>query len=549
MSTWSDLSGSAARQYAALSPSSRLMAALLLIVVLVCTFWSINVLEQTNKVFVLGALNKEQIQKLQTAFAAEALDDYEVVGNRIKVPARERSIYVQAAVSGGAVPHEPGEVIDEALTPGFFESPSNLSRRFQVARERELEDLLCKRPQIDFAAVEIDEARARFGQPPEKTCCIQVHRSDLSPIDRSVLRSIFDTALGYIAGLDPSRLRVIDIGASYTLRVDDDQIADVPLLQAKGEWEDYYRKKAYELLDQYGDIKLLVEVQLDPLVSRQIEKVNYDPSSAGMETVSRLKRVESTPRLNSQDDASVGGLNQPAIVQTEIVEEVSRKQFAQENTITKTAGLTPTSVSFSIGIPESHFRRVHQQRQQLTSVEAPGLTEMPSPEKLAAIENEVTSAVELAIAGMVRRGETAQETTSRIHVYSYTDFPLALESQPQYSEQVMGWFRSEWDTVALLGLAFVCALVPLSWLRQRNTAPKSASTLASATDEDSAAAQLARVAMQTDPLDGRAATNPLGDAPVADVHEDEVSADLSKLVKDNPQATADVLKRWLGEAA
>ena len=192
--------------------------------------------------------------------------------------------YLNALKDNGAFPKAWAEKRAEPLVGGLFDSAATRGLRYELGRERNFEELLKRRPQIDFAAVEFDESKTTFGQPPLRTCCIQVSNARKLPVDRSTMQNIAETALTYFAGLDRSNVSVTDLNTSYTFRFENHTVSSNPLLAAKQSWENHYQEKILQQLSTYGNIRVLVDVDLDPTMTQKSAKLLYDPNNSRSQT-------------------------------------------------------------------------------------------------------------------------------------------------------------------------------------------------------------------------------------------------------------------------
>ena len=198
-----DLVEETKRRFAAMSPSSRLMAALLLAVVCFSAIWTLSVYDSQSMSYLGGAFAPSEMQRIQHCLDSANLGQYEVVdqGTRIKVPSAQRAKYMKAMAEGKALPESWAEKQEQSLVAGMFESSQVREWRYQMGKERAFEDVLRKRPQVSIAYVEFDQAKAAGLAGTTKTCCIHVEGTGRQPIGRSLLQNIAESATKYFAGL------------------------------------------------------------------------------------------------------------------------------------------------------------------------------------------------------------------------------------------------------------------------------------------------------------------------------------------------------------
>ncbi|GIW97181.1 MAG: beta-cystathionase [Pirellulaceae bacterium] len=546
--------------FTSLTPASRIMAALLLAVTVISFGWLVAVGQGDAKVYILGLLTPEEIHRAEQAFGAAMLGDYEVVnGTRIKVPAAKKALYLKALADGGAIPAQWGDEIKASLQTGIFDPPSLISRREEVAREKEFAKLLERMPQIHFAAVEYDEEDGGFAREPIKVCSIQVQGYANQPIDRTVLKSIAEQASTYFAGIRKENISVLDLGTSVSYRPSADPATEEnPVLLAQAEWEEYFKRQVHDVLNQYGAIKVAVNVELDPKLEEITESLKFDPTGVAIQSSTSRKDVESAkPISGGRPGVNPNALNSPQTIadagvqtsKTKEAEEMTESRYGTNAIRTKMAGLVPKSVKVSVGIPESYYRKVFVYQWLLQNPDkseqdapAPDATQLANLK--ASVEQAVTAAVEGIPVG-VRQGDDRKPF---IRVYSYTDLPVPEVPPPSFAEITMAWLTANWSTLALIGVVLVALGMMFSWVKAGAKGPAAADR-----DFEEGFGLTLPIPVE-DELD-------LSDAPQAEESEGErkkrmpqvtgadIKEDLSSLIRENPDIAVNMLKTWIGEAA
>ncbi|MEM7477194.1 MAG: hypothetical protein AAF483_19600, partial [Planctomycetota bacterium] len=267
MDSFAKLIREAAQRFALLPATSRWLAAALLAVVCVSSIWMLNVYDARAESEVLSKLSVLEMRQVTNVLDAAGLVEYKVTteGTALAVPHAERSKYMQAIRDGNALPTTWNEARDTAFSGSVFASANLQAQQTEVAEERAFELSLRMRPQIEDALVQFSEAEAvGFGEKV-RTCCIQVRGDSRKPIPPSILQNIAMTATGFFAGLKLENVTVVDINTSATNH--SQATVHQPLLEAKQAWEQDYYSKIAELLASYGPVKILVDVQIDPLMA------------------------------------------------------------------------------------------------------------------------------------------------------------------------------------------------------------------------------------------------------------------------------------------
>ncbi len=552
----------ASELFASMTPSARIMAALMLGTVVVSLGWILTQHQESQQTYILGLLSPEEVRNAEKAFGAALLSDYEVVnGTRIKVPASEKAQYLKALTDGGAIPPQWGDKISQSLDSGIFDPPSLIAKRQSVAREQEFAHNLQRLPQVDFAAVAFDEKRQGFARETEKVCSIQVQQFGSRPIDTSVLRHIAESATTYFAGLKKENVSVFDLGSSNIYRASSNgNSADENLvLAAQVEWEEKYYQQVSERLSQYGAIKLAVSVELDNTVLQESEKLEYDPTGVSLETSSTRKDTETAkaPRGGRPGYAS-NAANTPATVSNNTPEQTSkiketgesiRSEFGKHATRTRVAGLVPKEVKISVGIPESYFRKVFAHRWQLENPDLdPAEATPPTQQQLTDVKDEVIAEVESAITVIPIGFRQGEDRKPYINVSSYTDLPLPEMPEPTLADNSLAWLAESWSTVAMIVLVLVSLAMMFSWVKGQQNDPETERRFS-----EGFGLQVPDQVVDELDLSIAGAGGEGGDGdrdkPQFEVTGEEMKEDLSTLIKENPDAAVNLLKTWIGDAA
>ncbi len=277
---------------------TRIMAGLLFATIVVSLGWIISSNQGTSTEYLFGGtvFTDDELQRAEEAFGTAALADYQREGMRIKVPRDKKDLYLKALSASDAMPEEWGRKIDRALTSSNpFEPTDLIEKRYQAARERELAGIIRRIPPIDFASVEYDENRQGFARNVDRTASVQVSARGRK-IDSAVLRHIAQMTASYFAGLKLENITVMDLGGMNMYRGNSNPNApdQQPLLQAQIEWQQHYMSLIQPSLDHYGDVKLLVGVEIDPTLQKESEQLKYDQQVITLQSQTSKKDTENT---------------------------------------------------------------------------------------------------------------------------------------------------------------------------------------------------------------------------------------------------------------
>ncbi len=551
---------------ASMTPQARIMAGLLFATIVVSLGWIVSVQQSTSYEYLLGGatMTEEQLVRAERAFGEAALPDYQRDGLRIKVPRDKKDIYMKALSTSDAVPESWHAALERSQTSSNpFEPLELVKGREQTAREKELARIIERIPSIHFAAVEYDEHRQGFARKREQTASVQVQSSGFKPIDKNLLRNIAHMTSSYFAGLKPENVTVMDLGGTVIYRGSSNPNApdQNPLLQAQSDWEQKYFNQIYPLLDNYGEIRLAVGVEIDPTLQRESEQLKYDPVVTTLQSQTSKKDTENSklppggrpgtdPNAISNSPQSVSAAQTPQQQSKakEIAENVNGVA-GHEATAQTQAGLVPTKVSVTVGIPESYYRKVWVLRAMAKDSKIAKESDVPpiADEDLKKLKDEAEASVKGAISGVLKQVREGDDRFPLVTVYNYADFPLPEVPKPAMSEIAMGWLAESWSTVALLVVVMTTLFMMMGWVKAQTVSPR---------DKEFAQGFGIEVpASASDELDlGETGSEAKSaeeeeEGPRFQVTGGEMKEDLSTLIKQNPEIAVNLLKAWIGDAA
>ena len=212
------------------------------------------------------------------------------------------------------------------------------------------------------------------------------------------------------------------------------------------------------------------------------------------------------------------------------------------------AGLVPTKVSVTVGIPESHYRKLWVLRSMAKDPKLAKESDVPAitDEELKKLKDEAEASVKAAISGVLKQVREGDDRFPLVTVYNYADFPLPEVPKPAMATLAMGWLAESWSTVALLVVVMTALFMMMGWVKAQSTSPR---------DKEFAQGFGIEVpASASDELDlgetgSEGKTSEEEEGPKFQVTGGEMKEDLSTLVKQNPEIAVNLLKAWIGEAA
>lgn len=563
MNTLSDIAKQLSELVTSLSPSARIMAGLMVGVIVVSLGWIVSSEMSGDYESLLGgvSLTNTELDRIEAAFGDAQLRDYQREGRQIRIPNGQKDVYLKALSAANALPMEHGSATDRAFeSTGVFDSTEKLHALLQTGEERDLANMLERLPGIEFAAVHIDEQRKGFGRQTEKVCTIGLQGPFNQPIPQTTLERIASFLSTHFAGLPKSNISVMDLGTANVFRESSDphSASQNPVLEARKQWESYLHQKIGLVLVDYGAVSLMVDVEIDPTLIQEEEKLAYDPTAVTLQSVESRKDSENTKASPAGPPGSdVNGIGNKAqridsasAGQSSKVKESEaneRRVAGHDATRSEKAGLTPTKVAVSIGVPESHYRKVFNHRYLLNNPTAKA-EDIPAPtaQELTDLKTEIEGTIRSAVETVAMGIRDGDDRKPFVNVYTRADPPPPEFPQPSLASTAATWLGQSWSTLALLLVVLVSLGMMFSWIKSQGESDsdrKFAEGFGLQVPENMGD-QLDIGEEEDETLAGKQRSSP-----EFEVSGGEMKEDLSALIKQNPDAVVNLLKTWIGDAA
>jgi flagellar biosynthesis/type III secretory pathway M-ring protein FliF/YscJ len=189
--------------------------------------------------------------------------------------------------------------------------------------------------------------------------------------------------------------------------------------------------------------------------------------------------------------------------------------------------LAPTLVTASIGLPKSYFRTVWRERKP-DSDGSP-----PDPVAIERIEQEIKQKVERAVLALLPPPAPQWNTEAQVAVTSYDDASPMATAGVSWWMEAASWIADHWQVFGL-GLAIL-----LGALLFRGRRGRSSRTQLRVTED------FPRLMPET----AEQASQPQASEASEPSTTPDPRGELSRRVKEDPDAAAEVLKQWLNKAA
>jgi flagellar M-ring protein FliF len=538
--------------FKSMTPAGRLTTGLLLAVVVVSLVFLFYQQSDQADEYLFGGqvLSQSEINAMLAAFSQKGLKA-EVEGGRVRVPRAKSHEYLLALADAQALPRTPTTAWDTV-----FERDSPLKSKHmreleaRRAQERTLADTIEDIPTIDVARVQIEEIEVSgFPRRAEKRSLVSAKAEGTQPLDPQLVETIrYMVASG--GGVDSKNVTVTDLntGQAYPGSGDNGHLLDNLYAKHQRSLEENLKAKIVDRLSMYPGVRVAVHVELDEEMVNQTVSNQYDDKPTTIETTDFSKEVTSTRgapggRPGVVPNATISNVPQQ-LTSMASNESTTTERSENQRSVTGTTHMVTERIPFmpkwmgvSIGIPRSHFERVwRQQNPPAEGTEPPP----PDPTQLKAIESEIVKDIEDAVTPLLPKVALGEDPYPRVSVIPYTPTALPAPEEPSLANTAVTWLGSNWQNLGLLGLALLSIVVLRGMLR---SSPQSDDPI-----------------QRTLPVEQLVQHEDEEAGDEADEVENSLKArfkasgrnlrdDLTELVREDPDAAANVLQAWIGDAA
>jgi flagellar M-ring protein FliF len=543
--------------FASMTPASRLMAALLAGVIVVGLVYLFQVQSPSADDYLLGGrpFLASELTAVQRALSEAGLKNWELEGNRIKIPGGQKAAYIAALAEGNALPIDWNSALDKAVDGANpFRSRHEIDLTMQRAKQKELALVISRFRNVEQASVMFDEVeKGGLRRQKLKTASVAVQTSGTG-LEQEQVRAIRNLLATSYAGLDRNSITITDAttGVSYAAPGVDGEGGENIYAATKAQYEDHWKKKILDRLAMVQGVHVGVNVEMDgdlltdtTTVKIDSKTVPVEVSETTLESNSSTAGTQGRPGAVSNGVAAIG--NQPAEVSSASggakssqnqTTSTQRSVPGYEQKHEKVAGMRPKHVTVSIDVPQSYFSKIWRQAHPTPAGETP---KEPDIGELKKIETEERKRIEDAVVNLLPPPPAGKPPYPLVTVTSYVDLPGPSPVATPVLTQATDWLSGNWRTLAMFGFGLFGLVALRGMLR---AAPQSRPIESQAEKpQEKEPEEEPTTAESTKPepiLVMRRKLSSKGP---------NLKEELRQLVKDDPDAAANVLRGWIGDAA
>jgi flagellar M-ring protein FliF len=542
------------KQLAGLSASQKMLVAALAAIMVITVVWWGKYAGEAEMVPLLNqAFSAPDLGRVQDELSARGIP-YTVSTDKLMVPADRRMEALSDLTYARKMPRNTQEGFDaivKEMSP--FDSQDKQQKIWMHGREAILSQVIGSWPGVAQADVIIDTTSVqRVEGSIEPRATVNITTQDGAKSPQGMADAAVEAVDGAVAGLDPKRIKVVINGRAQRVHDGQDPLANgadqLALLQQD---EAFAELKIRRNFEEIPNILVTVTMKLNTS-SVQSEKHDYDPKKAVQKTIQTTTETDQTNAAGAGGEAGAvpntganigpagGGAGGTTTVH-EKTEEKNQVFMSEERTTSSTPAGDAVPVSATVRVPLSHFARVLQWQT--------GSTKQPTSAELQPVIDTELAKMRQAVASCV--GLPAPDKVSiswYVDTFPSLSTPPVASTSPGLSQMVGGHAKE----IALGTLAVMSLFMVSMMVRKATPAPLPAAMASGGLHSDKAAANVPVALMSGELLAGEAAEGE-GHLEGMELSDDTVKAgrmvdQVSTLVREDPEAAAALVKRWLGRA-
>jgi flagellar M-ring protein FliF len=469
---------------------------------------------------------------------------HEVVGDKVMVPA-DRKLEVLAELGySQALPRDFKTGFDDIVKQiNWLDSPDKTDRMYLEAKQRTLAMVICQFPNVSNAIVVIDPTSERnfSGDEVQPSAAVNITTRGGHENIKQLAESAANVVSGAEAGLLRSRINIVIDGAAYNVPDNGpDSLPGDSIVDAQSENEDHYRDKIRSLFGDINGLMVSVTCSMDTKYT-ETRSHKVDPkSTVALPTKTDEQTDESSsPGPGSPEAGAVpnvgvaitggggggGNTSNSSDEKTEMMAD-----FSKEDTFSKQGPGEATVVAASVRVPRSYFVQEYKTQNDGKDPDDAALSTFMGTE-LDQIRKDVKAC-------------TGLTSDDAVVVDAYSDVaPPTTDSQAPSSAPVALMLGSHSKEIAVGVWAVVSLFMVL--MMSRGGAPAPVVVVPAETKGPSKLEVGETLAGEVG--EGGAMLDGI-EVDEESVKTQQMIEQVQEMVKQNPDAAANLVKRWMSHA-
>ncbi|MBC7784111.1 MAG: hypothetical protein H7144_09745 [Burkholderiales bacterium] len=544
------------QQMSGLTASQKMLTASLVVIMIMTMFYWSNYAGSPDKVVLLDQpMSPDEIAQIKTYVSSKNVS-YEVLGDRVMVPSDKKFELIADLGYAQLLPRntEDGfkDIIVKYSNP--FDSTSKSDQLWNHSKQMTLGGIISRWPGVKSASVNIDGTRKQsLSRSTLPVASISINLKSGEYPTRKIADAAADLLVGSQAGLARSGVKVLVNGRAVALSEpgENGSGGDNSVLEQRANHEKYWADKILNQIPYIANAYAVVTVDLNTKNSVINEK-KVDPKNK-VELV-RRSMTSSEENGSAEKSGSPGvGANLPATIEgagpatpsenslIEKTEVENNTDHGVTSTVTQAPGGDSLPVSAAVHVPEAYFMGVWKTRN-------PGSSANPTQADLDVLVTEFTPQIRGAV-----RSATNIRDDSAVSVARYVDVSQpfnASESTNATLASLPSGFGFGAKEIAIGVLAIVSLFMVSMMVRKSTPQPvlqmsddmRFSHSDAAIPDADTTLTAGPDMAGEVGESGVMLAGHEMSDV---ELQSQQVIEQVGTMVKENPDAAANLVKRWL----
>jgi len=544
--------------FRSMSPGARLTSGLLVVVIMVSLAFLFRTGTSMSGTYLYGGndFSQSELATMENAFAKAGLNKSEIIGNRIRVPSSQKADYLAALVDNNAMPANPYSFLNEATnSTSPFTTNKTLEAKIRNAKQQELALIISRMRDIEFATVHYDEIEKRgFPRRKEKTATVAVKATGDNRIEEDRVRAIRNLVAAAYAGMSTANVTVTDInGGTYpgSSAGGIGSAMDNPYAALKSKYEKQWSNKISDYLRWIPGVIVGVNVELNKELLHQENSIKLNPKDVITTSSKDETKTSTTSSANPGGrpgavsnglSNSTASISSSAGINSEISENSTQSSSitSRDYVTKKTAALTPSAVTVSVGVPVAFYKKIWREENPAEENEEP---KDPTQDDINAVAEKYKTKIEEQLKQLIPPPvSNTDDPYPRFTIETLPDLPSLAVKEPGMSEKASAWLAIYWQPVGMTMLGLFSLLMLRGMIRSVPSAP-TASKL-----ESTPAAQLS---VENNEDEDEEETETVNAPKLRRFKTDgpNLKDELADVVREDTEAAAKVLRSWIGDAA
>jgi flagellar M-ring protein FliF len=540
--------------FKSMTPGARITAGLLLAVVVVSLGYLTKYQVSSADEYLNGAepFTNGELMAAEAAFNDAGLNDYEIQGNRIRVPKSKRAQY-QGALATAGIFVNPG-AHQKNIEGGPFQSKDERLTKGIIAKQNDLAIIIRNMKGVEIASVIYDQiTKPGFRKGKQATATVSVKAIGGQALNEKMIPAFRQLVSGSFAGLSPENVIVIDMANGRSFSADGGGGMG-PTGDKHGATKRMYERdwtaKILRALTFVDGVQVAIDAELTLIIEQAItdQKIDKTPTTLTsdetlLSTTSSARGVSGRPGLEPQGGGTANAssaVNSTTGGQTNTKEESSSSQQSVAGQImdrSRIHALTPKRITVAIAVPTTYFERIWQAQNPPPEGEE---AKKPTGAELQPVIQAESTKISEIVAQLVPLPEGLKELTELVTVRSFVPITPEPIIEPGMTDHAMDWLGTNWSTLGMTGLAFFSLFMLRSMVRSGGgeaLAPAPARRERDNNQDDDDEFETNEDGVKEPKLKRFGESGP------------SLREELSDLVQEDPDAAANILRGWIASGA